>query len=151
MSGGVPNLWGEVPCLGGFPISGGSQFQGGPMSGGGLMSGGSHVQGGPMSRGPNSRGGPMSGGFPIPGGPMSGGFPILGGPNSKEVPCPGGSHVWGVPQSCDLSHNAFVDVTCMVSKLQMSPPPVSCSLYSPQPHGILGNVRLAQGLRNDFS
>ena len=32
----------------------------------------------------------------------------------------------------------YFDLTSMVSKLQLSSLPVRCSLYSPQPHGILG-------------
>ena len=51
----------------------------------------------------------------------------------------GGSHLWGGPYPCDLSHHACI-VTSLLSRMQMSSPPVSCSLYTLQPHGILGNV-----------
>ena len=69
--------------------------------------------------------------------PQPWGYPSWGYPNWRG-PQPGGYPPMGPIPSC------IVDLTSVLSKLQMSSPPVSYSLYSPQPHGILGNFRLEQ-------
>ena len=121
LGGGVPiQPWtggrgGPNPTLdGGLPIQ---HWMGGSQSNIGW--GGSQSNIGWGGGGPNPT---LDGGGPNP--TLDGGVPI-------QPWTEGGSPIKPIP-AC------YFDLTSMVSKLQLSSLPVSCSLYSPQPHGILG-------------